>query len=227
MAREPVRGVHEVALENASGEVSVAKLDLRFCRMPVHPPIGKQKRYPTLSLTVLHARERKRPKDRERIEWKLLTDLDIDDVEGAVEKLNWYAQRWKIETFHKILKSGCNAEKTKLRTAERLTKLLAINCILGWRVFWLTMLQRNTPEMSATIALTEAEIAIVRKLDNKQEGWSNIPTVAQCLATIAKLGGYLARSGDPPPGTLVMWRGLSRLTDVHLGFELASRVVGN
>lgn len=43
--------------------------------------------------------------------------------------------RWKIELFFKILKSGCSAEKLKLRTAERLVNLIAIFCILGWRIF--------------------------------------------------------------------------------------------
>jgi hypothetical protein len=28
----------------------------------------------------------------------------------AIEKLQWYALRWKIEVFHKILKSGCKVE---------------------------------------------------------------------------------------------------------------------
>jgi hypothetical protein len=43
--------------------------------------------------------------------------------------------RWEIETFHKILKSGCKAEQSKLRTAERLVNLLAIFCILSWHIF--------------------------------------------------------------------------------------------
>jgi IS4 transposase len=47
----------------------------------------------------------------------------------AIEKLQWYALRWNIETFHKILKSGCQAEQSKLRTAERLVNLLATFCI--------------------------------------------------------------------------------------------------
>lgn len=226
MAEEPVRGVHEIVVQDSEGQASVAKLDLRYCRIPVRPPIGKQKRYPTLSLTVIHAFERVTPQKRERIEWKLLTDLDVDDVGSAVEKLNWYAQRWKIETFHKIMKSGCGAEKAKLRTADRLTNLLAIYCIVGWRVFWLTMLQRNAPEVPAIAALTDPEIAILRKL-HKTEDWPDVPTVAQCVTVIAKLGGYLARGSDPPPGNLVIWRGLSRLTDIHLGFELALGVVGN
>jgi hypothetical protein len=92
----------------------------------VRPPISKQKEYPELFLTVIHATERTRPKDREKIEWKLLTDLPVLSRLDAIEKLEWYAQRWKIETFHKILKSGCRAEEAKLRTAERLVNLIAI-----------------------------------------------------------------------------------------------------
>ena len=57
----------------------------------------------------------------------------------AIEKLDWYAMRWKIETFHKRLKSGCHAEDSRLRTAQRLTNLIALFCILSWRIFWLTM----------------------------------------------------------------------------------------
>jgi hypothetical protein len=50
--------------------------------------------------------------------------------------------RWEIGSFHKILKSGCQAERSKLRTAERFVNLLAMSCILSWRIFWLTMLNR-------------------------------------------------------------------------------------
>jgi len=45
--------------------------------------------------------------------------------------------------FHKILKSGCRAESARLRTAERLVRLVAVFCILSWRVFWMTMLNRT------------------------------------------------------------------------------------
>ena len=67
------------------------------------------------------------------IDWKLITDLPVRSPEEAVEKLGWYARRWKIELFHKILKSGCRAEEARLRTAERLVNLLALFCILSWR----------------------------------------------------------------------------------------------
>jgi hypothetical protein len=79
---------------------------------------------------VLHATERGKPRDRDKIDWKLITDLPINSRTEGIEKLNWYAMRWKIETYHKILKSGCKAEDSKLRTAERLAILIAMSCIL-------------------------------------------------------------------------------------------------
>ena len=54
----------------------------------------------------------------------------VQSRKDAIEKLEWYAMRWKIEMFHKILKSGCKAEESRLRTAERLANLISLFCIL-------------------------------------------------------------------------------------------------
>lgn len=107
-------GIHVVELTDRQGKAFKAELEVRFRRMTVRPPIGKQKQCPALSLTVIHAREINCPKDPEPIEWKLLTDLPVTCLQEAVEKLEWYAMRWKIETFHKVLKSGCRAEDANL-----------------------------------------------------------------------------------------------------------------
>jgi hypothetical protein len=231
MTREPIRGEHEVEVRDDQGQVSKAKVHLRFCRMTVHPPVAKRKRYPALSLTVIHAHERGTPVGREPIRWELLTDLPVEDLASAVEKLDWYASRWKLETYHKVLKSGCQAEQAKLRTAERLTNLLAVLCVVGWRVFWLTMVARVTPEAPAENALTKTEIETLDRLDASVAPDSERPalerTVCRYLVVIAKLGGYLAREKDPPPGNMVVWRGLTRLTDIVLGFELKNQVMGN
>ncbi len=77
---------------------------------------------------------------------------------GAVEELRWYAQRWKIELFHKILKSGCRVEAARLRTAERLTKLIAVFCILGWRIFWTTMVAKTAPDAPPQATLTVIDL---------------------------------------------------------------------
>jgi hypothetical protein len=230
MAREPVRGSHEVEVWDDHGRVATARVFLRFGRMTVHPPVGKQKRYLPLSLTVVHAHERGTPEGREPIRWELLTDLPVEDLAAAVEKLNWYASRWKLETYHKVLKSGCQAERARLRTAERLTNLLAVLCVVGWRVFWLTMVNRAHPDAPPESVLTKPEIELLDRQAARASptGKPEAPerTVRHYLVQIAKLGGYLARAKDPPPGNLVLWRGLARLTDMLLGFGLQSRGCG-
>ena len=179
-------------------------------------------------MTVIHAHERGTPTGREPIRWKLLTDLPVENLAAAVEKLDWYAMRWKLETYHKVLKSGCQAEQAKLRTAERLTNLLAVLCVVGWRVFWLTMAARATPDAPAETALTAAEVEILDRVGAPPPA-APAPkrNVSHYLVAVAKLGGYLAREKDPPPGNMVVWRGLIRLADILLGFELGNRDVGN
>lgn len=224
MRRVEVKGTHEIEVRDADGKKDKASLEIKYETMQVRPPIGKQAAYPELELTVIHARETSKPRRRERIEWKLLTNLPVQTLEDALEKVRWYALRWKIELFHKILKSGCRAEQAKLRTAERLSRLIAVFCILSWRVFWMTMIQRADPEITASAAITAQEQTILDKLFGGPEKPDVISTY---LIRIARLGGYLARANDAPPGNTVMWRGLCRLTDIQFGFMLAKGDVGN
>ena len=223
------KGLHRIEVRDNKGNTSKAVLAIKYRRIDVLPPIGKQKRYPSLSLTVIHAQERETPEGREKIDWKLITDLPVESLKDAVEKLEWYAMRWKIEVFHKILKSGCKAEESKLRTAERLVNLISIFCIISWRVFWMTMISRSSPASSPTVALTELEIRLLDRLVKDKENKHSFPgkTLSHYLIKIARLGGWLARANDPPPGNMVMWRGVSRLTDLTFGAIAGAKLVGN
>jgi hypothetical protein len=227
MAEVVAGGTHCITVQDRKGKPDTALLELKYRQLKVLPPIGKQKKYPGLILTVLHAVERGRPKNRDRIEWKLITDLPVTSPEEAVEKLNWYALRWKIETFHKIMKSGCRAEQSKLRTAERIVNLLATFCIVSWRIFWLTIMARVAPEASPSLAFTPLETTLLEKLAEREGRILSKRSLSYYLISVARLGGYLARASDPPPGNAVMWRGMSRLIDIQLGYLLASQDVGN
>ena len=116
--------------------------------------------------------------------------------------------------------------RDRLRTAQRLTNLVSVFCILSWRVFWLTMLNRSTPDALPGLALTETEIAVLDRLVNDKPH-TRRKMLSHYLIKIARLGGYLARANDPPPGNTVMWRGLSRLTDIALGAVVGAEIVGN
>jgi hypothetical protein len=97
MAEVRVQGRHHVEIRNGNGALGTAMVELSYHSLRILPPIGKRKRYPALTLTVLHAQERDEPVDRPRIDWRLITDLPVHSNGAAVEKLRWYAMRWKIE----------------------------------------------------------------------------------------------------------------------------------
>ncbi len=164
----------------------------------------------------------------ETIRWKLMTDLPVRSRAEAIEKLDWYAMRWKIETFHKILKSGCRAENSRLRTAQGITNLIAMFCILSWRIIWLTMLNRCAPPIKPDLVFTDDEIALLDEVMRDRGGpGSTRKTLQRDLIYLARLGGYLNRAGDSPPGNTVMWRGMARLSDIMLGVRIGSKLVGN
>jgi len=228
MAEVAVGGLHRIEVRDENGDPDEVVLEIRYRRVRVLPPIGKQKRYPALTLTVIRAEERETPKNRKKIDWKLLTDLPVESPKDAIEKLERYALRWKIEVFHKILKSGCRAEESRLRTAGRLANLISVFCILSWRVFWMTMLNRTNPTAPPGIAFTETEIALLDHLvKDKGQDAPRPKALAHYLTKLARLGGYLARASDPPPGNTVMWRGLTRLTDIGFGATIGGKIVGN
>jgi hypothetical protein len=96
---------------------------------------------------------------------------------------------------------------------------------LSWRIFWLTMLNRVTQTAKAGLAFTPLEIQILQRL--APDSQSSSRTLQSCLTQLACLGGYLNRAKDPPPGNMVMWRGMSRLTDIELGYLMATENVSN
>ena len=228
MAEVPVAGQHIVDIRSKGGELDQAIVELKYKQIQLIAPIAKRKHCPAVVVTVIHATEKNPPSHRPAIDWKLITNLPVGTNDQAIEKLRWYAKRWKIEVFHKILKSGCRAEDARLRTADRLVNLIAVFCLLSWRNFWMTMMNRLAPNAPATLVLTEEECAILDQLTPDRPGSPGADkNVARYLTQIAKLGGYLARNHDPPPGNTVMWRGWHRLMDISVGYNLQPRLVGN
>lgn len=52
MEETSVKGLHYIDVRNDKGETTKAALEIKFKRIAVLPPIGKQKRYPALDLTI-------------------------------------------------------------------------------------------------------------------------------------------------------------------------------
>jgi hypothetical protein len=85
------------------------------------------------------------------------------------------------------------------------------------------MLNRSLPKVAASEVFTGDELKALDHLVPKYKG----KLLGDQLIKLAQLGGYLAHKQDPPPGNLVMWRGMERLSDIVLGIKLRDLVVGN
>lgn len=88
------------------------------------------------------------------------------------------------------------------------------------------MVARPEPDTPAEVAMTLGDIDALDHAVPSKPGTPPGRTLANCLAKVAQLGGYLARTRDPPPGNTVMWRGWARLADIMPGMELANRRCG-
>jgi hypothetical protein len=55
-----VKGLHRIQVRDNDGEADDVVLEIKYRRIRVQPPIGKQKRYPALTLTAPRSAERRR-----------------------------------------------------------------------------------------------------------------------------------------------------------------------
>lgn len=195
-----------------------ATLEIRYSRVHIQAPVNTPKKFVknrTVALSIVHVQELCPPEGVEPIKWYLATSMDIANLDEAVEKVNWYIQRWKIERFHYILKSGCEIEKKQNRTAERLQKLILIYSILSVRILGMTYLARQHPEEPCALFLEEEEWKVLYCIANRTSRVpQTAPTIQEAVSYLAKLGGFLGRKGDGEPGVKVIWKGLNELHTV-------------
>jgi hypothetical protein len=198
-----------------------ATLTLRWIQTQIYPPEwGLSHTLPPVTVWLLHAREEHPPQDAKPLEWFLLTTLPINDLADAAKVLSYYAKRWRIEDWHRILKTCCRVEEPAHEDAECLKRLLAINMVIAWRLHLMTLLGREVPDMPAETIFSNLEIRCMRLFAQNHR----LPPPADLGAAVllvAKLGGYINRGNDPPPGAEVLCRGFIRLSLMCDGLALA------
>ena len=188
-----------------------AHLEVRFGKFMMSPSRNNIRRkteiLQDLPMYVVHVLEKNQPTEITPLEWMLLTNIPVDSFEEAIEKVKWYCLRWRIEVFHKILKSGLKVEECRLGSGKRLIKYLTVMSIIAWRIFFITLIARGSPDIPCTVLLTEEEWRILYvKMHKIAPPDNTIPTIKDAVIWIARLGGYLARKNDPDPGPIVLWK---------------------
>ncbi len=151
-----------VGHEQRTAQVDLRYREVEFCPPSHHP--GKK----ALKLWVVHVVEPSPPADAEPVEWFLLTTCTITTSEQAQECLRWYCLRWRIEDWHRILKSGCRIETLQHKTAERLKRAIAINLVIAWRIMLMTLLGRECPDLPAEVLFSDPEVEVLQAYAKKK-----------------------------------------------------------
>jgi hypothetical protein len=137
-----------------------AQVSLRCQPVEIRPPADQKDKAP-IALWAVHVIEDNPAEGVEAIEWLLLTTVAINSVEDGRMCLRWYCRRWRIEDWHRVLKSGCRIEDAAHKTAERLKRSIAINLVIAWRIMLMTLLGRETPELPAEVLFSDLEVEVL------------------------------------------------------------------
>lgn len=197
-----------------------ATVSLRYHSFELRPPSKLSARDP-IRLWLIHIVEEHPPMGVEPLEWYLLTTLQVDSVEQAERCLRWYCLRWRIEDWHRVLKTGCRIEALAHETAERLRRAIAIKLVIAWRIMLMTLLGREQPGLPAEVLFTDLEIEVLGAFGKKKKKRAEpLTELGDAVRLVAQIGGYLGRKHDPPPGHQVMWQGYTQLQLMCEGYSL-------
>ena len=209
----PARGRHKA--RRARMVIHVARVTL-LLREKMN---GKRPR--PLELNIVWVHEIGAPRGVPRLNWMLLTNAPIATLTDALEVVDGYVFRWRIEEFHRSWKTGsCDVECTQLRSRDAVIRWATILAVVAARVERIKRLGREEPERPASDELSDVEIevliALKRRIKRRKEQILNrMPTMAEASRWLADIGGYMASSGGPH-GSITIRRGLER---VQMGAE--------
>lgn len=221
-------GSYELRLRSREGVAArTAKLELRTVSVTYPAPSHHSKwvrncGISEIRMNVVVVQEVNAPKGVKPIQWVLLTSLPVNTFEDAWQVVEDYENRWLVEEYHKVIKSACSVERHALQTAERLEPLIGLISVIGTRLFQLKLIGRSQPEARAATHVPASWLKCL-KLARPKLQMTGL-TVYGFFRELAKLGGFLARTGDGEPGWQTVWRGFSKMQSLLDGMRLVGAI---
>ena len=172
-----------------------------------------------VQVSAIHVVETAPPHEDNPVQWYLLTTLQVANAKEAAQVVGFYLQRWRVEDFFRVLKSGCRVEFLLFRTADRLQRAIAINAVIAWRIMVMTLLGRQVPACEPDLMFADHELDFLRDYALEQ-GLAPPQRLGDAVQLVAHLGGYRNRKHDPDPGNQIMWHGQTRLSSAALGHRI-------
>jgi hypothetical protein len=193
-----------------------AEVEIRFKEVTLSPPQTSELRSKQpLKLWAIYLVEPHPPAGATPLRWLLLTTIPVTSAKVARQCVQYYCLRWRIEDWHRVLKSGCKVLEHQNHTAEVLLRAIALDAVIAWRIMLLVLLGREVPELPSQLMFDPAETQTLELLAQKKS-----LSVGEAIIQIAKLGGYLNRKSDGHPGYECMWKGMLLFYNMVRGIQL-------
>jgi Transposase DNA-binding/Transposase Tn5 dimerisation domain len=228
LAKARVLGSYQLQLRSRPGvaartaDIEVSTVRVTFPRPRHRSPWVKQCGIDKLTMNVVQVQEVNAPVGVTPIRWVLLTSLATQTFAEAWQVIEDYENRWLIEEYHKVLKTGCSLELHALRTADRLEPLIALISVVGIRLFQLKLIGRSQPDAKASTHVPSSWLKCLKLVRPNLK--LTALSVYGFFRELAKLGGFLGRKHDGEPGWQTVWRGYQRLTALLDGMRLAGAI---
>ena len=215
MARAlPSVGTHTIEVQAKKGQPArTAEVSVSWQQVTILPPRQKRgdERGVPLVCWVVRVAETNPPAGVEALEWILLTNVPVATLADALQRIEWYRQRWIIEEYHKAQKTGVEIENmqfTKRGSLEVAIALLSVTAIL-----LMTLRdQSRAPDAKTRLATTCVPLTWVQMLSKWRHKEVRLDwTVHDFYYALGRLGGHQNRKHDHAPGWLVLWRGWMQL----------------
>lgn len=146
-----------------------ARVEIRFKEVTLSAPNRSQTRnLPPIKLWAVYLVEKHPPQGAEALEWLLLTTVEVRSLKQALKCIRWYCRRWRIEEWHRVLKSGCKVLEHQNHSAEVLLRAIAIDAVIAWRIMLLALLGREVPELPCDVLFNPIECEVLGLLAKKK-----------------------------------------------------------
>jgi len=195
-----------------------ATLTLRYLTTQIECPQNRKEPELASALTInlVNVAEEDPPEGVEPLEWMIVTNLELHSCEDALLVVDYYRQRWKIERFHFILKSGCRIEELQQHSVDRVEIMVLLYSLISVHIMMLTYLSRLYPDLSCELLFSESEWKTLYRAAKRSAVSPEVPySMADAIGYVAALGGFVGAPSDGPPGLKVIWLGLNKLFVLH------------
>lgn len=205
-----------------------AHLEVKWLpKVELLPTYRKGEKVKAVNVNIIYVQEKNVPQGIKPIDWKLLTSLPLEIDSELYQAIVYYSYRWRIETFHYILKQGCGVEELQLQEEQSLKNAIALYSLVSCRTLAMMFWSRENPRTPLKkIGLSTEEYFFL--LTYLKENYSfkfgpdiKEPTVGNFTELIGMLGGHL-KHNSKYPGIKILWRGLMEFNSLLKCYRLLS-----